>query len=312
MKLVIILYLIVGIAYASSLIKNRKGTLLQFPVNVLAGPLFIIGVLYKTIFLRQHTNKFSYAVLKNKSVVLFDLDGTILDNQGLWYEAINSVLKSVQPAVIISENSIVGVPLENILKDIRQSYSLDVNLTDADIIGRINQKYIEIINSLPEVTPREGFMELITFLISVKKLKVGLVTNSERSIIDITLNKLGLDGVFDLTLAGSEVSHKKPSPDCYILAAKKLGASADRILIFEDSITGVAAATGAEMDTIVIWDKVIPIDKYPNYEKRIVGFYPDFEGILPLIKTDFATEFENLKKDAAENEEFYQEMSTKI
>lgn len=53
-----------------------------------------------------------------------------------------------------------------------------------------------------------------------------------------------------LVIAAEDVARSKPSPECYRLAAARLGVAAERCLVFEDSTHGVAAARGAGMDVI--------------------------------------------------------------
>lgn len=53
-------------------------------------------------------------------------------------------------------------------------------------------------------------------------------------------------------VTAEDVTNSKPAPDCYLLAAERLGARADRCLVLEDTEHGVAAARAAGMDVIAI------------------------------------------------------------
>ena len=55
-----------------------------------------------------------------------------------------------------------------------------------------------------------------------------------------------------LMVAGEDVSHGKPAPDCFLLAAKRLGVDIGDCLVFEDAPAGIAAAEAAGASVMVI------------------------------------------------------------
>ncbi len=85
-----------------------------------------------------------------------------------------------------------------------------------------------------------GAIKLVTDL-QASGVATGLVSASPRNIVDAVLENLG-GTLFPFSLSSDDVKNTKPHPDCYLLAAKKSGADITRCLIFEDSLTGVAAA----------------------------------------------------------------------
>lgn len=78
----------------------------------------------------------------------------------------------------------------------------------------------------------------------------GVATTSPRSRLEVTLRAAGLDGAFDATAAGDEVSRGKPDPDVYLLAAERLGVPAGECVAIEDTGFGARAAVAAGMRTI--------------------------------------------------------------
>jgi HAD superfamily hydrolase (TIGR01509 family) len=58
-------------------------------------------------------------------------------------------------------------------------------------------------------------------------------------------------GRFSLVLAGDIVKAKKPAPDIYLLAAERLGVTAEECVVVEDSQNGLEAATAAHMKCVV-------------------------------------------------------------
>ena len=53
-------------------------------------------------------------------------------------------------------------------------------------------------------------------------------------------------------ITAEDVERSKPDPQCFQLAAKRLGVDADRCVVFEDSVAGVLAANAAGMRTISV------------------------------------------------------------
>jgi beta-phosphoglucomutase-like phosphatase (HAD superfamily) len=64
--------------------------------------------------------------------------------------------------------------------------------------------------------------------------------------------RLGLRALFGAIVTGDEVARRKPAPDLYLEAARRLGADPARSIAIEDSGPGVAAARAAGMKTIAI------------------------------------------------------------
>jgi beta-phosphoglucomutase-like phosphatase (HAD superfamily) len=90
-------------------------------------------------------------------------------------------------------------------------------------------------------------------------LRCALVTSSERPLMDAVLDQLDgarsgahrggararRNGPFDVTVCAADVTHPKPHPEPYLLAARLLGADPARCVVLEDAPTGVASAEAA-------------------------------------------------------------------
>jgi len=85
-----------------------------------------------------------------------------------------------------------------------------------------------------------GAIELVREL-AAHGISTALVSASPRIIVDAVLDNLG-GSPFPFSISSDDVINTKPHPDAYLLAAKKSGAEISNSLIFEDSLTGVAAA----------------------------------------------------------------------
>jgi len=77
-------------------------------------------------------------------------------------------------------------------------------------------------------------------------MKMAIASSADKVKILINLREIGLDAdLFQTIVNGQEVERKKPFPDIYFLAAKKLGLNPEECLVIEDAISGVSAAKAA-------------------------------------------------------------------
>jgi HAD superfamily hydrolase (TIGR01509 family) len=88
-----------------------------------------------------------------------------------------------------------------------------------------------------------GALELVRELQS-RGVKTGLVSASPRNIVDAVLDNLGHD-LFPFSISSDDVEKTKPNPDCYLKAAVMTDSDIQNCLVFEDSLTGMQAATSS-------------------------------------------------------------------
>lgn len=81
--------------------------------------------------------------------------------------------------------------------------------------------------------------------LKAKGYKMALVTSSRRAAVDHHLGLTGMSETFDTIVASEDVSHHKPDPAPYLLAATRLGVDPARCAVFEDSDLGVKAGVTA-------------------------------------------------------------------
>jgi HAD superfamily hydrolase (TIGR01509 family) len=101
------------------------------------------------------------------------------------------------------------------------------------------------------IKPFPGVLRLLNAL-QKGNFKLGLVSSAPKENINLVLSDLDLEGIFDCVVFGQEVSESKPSPQIYLLAAKKLGVTPNDCMVIEDSPLGVKAAKTAGMKCLAI------------------------------------------------------------
>ncbi|MEV4974143.1 HAD family hydrolase [Streptomyces scopuliridis] len=195
--------------------------------------------------------------------VLLDMDGTLVDTEGFWWEAEVEVFKAL--GHVLDETwreVVVGGPMTRSASFLIEATGAAITLAELTVL--LNDTFEDRIGRDLPLMP--GANRLLTEL-AAHDVPTALVSASHRRIIDRVLASLGPEN-FALTVAGDEVPRTKPHPDPYLLAARGLGADPARCAVIEDTATGVAAAEAAGCRVIAV-PSVAPIA--PAAGRTIVG-----------------------------------------
>ncbi|KTD42179.1 HAD family hydrolase [Legionella parisiensis] len=187
--------------------------------------------------------------------IIFDFDGVILDSEPLHYEACCHVLKSLGITISYSEymKKYLGFSDKDMFP--RLLSNVGVHCSDKEIKQLIQQKamaYINIIHNRDPIPLIVDFEQFI-FKISLKINKIGICSGSSLAEITAVLSKVRqgkLHAYFDTIVTSEDVQTGKPSPEGYLLAAKRLKVVPGRCLVIEDTLHGVKAAKAAGMQVI--------------------------------------------------------------
>jgi HAD superfamily hydrolase (TIGR01509 family) len=195
--------------------------------------------------------------------VLFDMDGLLVDSEPLWFEVESAVMARLGGSWGERDQAaLVGGSLDK---------SLDYLLAKATrpasraTVGRWMVEGMVELLSTREVPVMPGARQLLTEVAGAG-VPYGLVTSSERPVMEAVLSRLAV--TFPVTVCGDDVSHSKPDPEPYLLAAAKLGADPGGCVAIEDSPNGVAAAEGAGCITVAV-PSIVPIP--PANGRTVVG-----------------------------------------
>ena len=186
------------------------------------------------------------------------MDGLLVDTEPLWFEVESGVMArlggSWGPA---DQQALVGGSLNKSL-----DYLLDKATRPAsrDTVARwMVEGMVELLTTRP-VPVLPGARELIAE-VAAAGVPYGLVTSSERPVMEAVLARLEV--TFPVTVCGDDVSHSKPDPEPYLLAAAKVGADPRQCVALEDSPNGVAAAEAAGCMTVAV-PSLVPIPPAPT------------------------------------------------
>ena len=176
--------------------------------------------------------------------VLFDMDGVLVDTEcQMCLAAIamfNELGVTVQPEDFLP---FVGAGENRYLGGVAEKYGVELDIEAAKF--RAYTIYGELVKGRLEPLP--GVREFIGRC-REKGIKTVVATSADLMKMEINLREISLPAEsFDATVNGLEVVHKKPSPEIYLLAARKVGISPEHCLVVEDAINGVQAAKAAGM-----------------------------------------------------------------
>jgi HAD superfamily hydrolase (TIGR01509 family) len=185
--------------------------------------------------------------------VLLDMDGTLVDTEGFWWDVEVEVFASLGHTLDESwRHVVVGGPMTRSAGFLLEATGAEITLADLTVL--LNDGFESRIDRALPLMP--GASRLLAEL-HEHGIPTALVSASHRRIIDRVLTVLGAHH-FALSVAGDEVTRTKPFPDPYLLAAAGLGAHPARCAVVEDTSTGVAAAEAAGCHVVAV-PSVAPI-----------------------------------------------------
>lgn len=190
--------------------------------------------------------------------VLLDMDGTLVDTEGFWWDAEMAVFAELGHTLNDAwRHVVVGGPMTRSAGFLIEATGADITLPELTVL--LNDAFEKRISSSLPLMP--GAARLLAEL-AAHDVPAALVSASHRRIIDRVLHSLG-PANFRLTVAGDEVSRTKPHPDPYLLAAAGLDAEPARCAVIEDTATGVTSAEAAGCHVVAV-PSVSPIEPAPR------------------------------------------------
>jgi HAD superfamily hydrolase (TIGR01509 family) len=181
------------------------------------------------------------------TVVVFDLDGVLVDSEQVW-DAVREELAHERggdwhPG---AQRDMMGMSSPEWSRYMHDR----IGLTEPP--GEINrvvvERMLERYHAGPPWIP--GALDAVHRMAG--RFTLGLASSSNRELIDAVLAAGGIGGLFGATVSSEEVARGKPSPDVYLEAARRIGADPADCVAVEDSHNGIRSAKAAGMTCIAI------------------------------------------------------------
>ncbi|MEU4211155.1 HAD family phosphatase [Streptomyces sp. NPDC026206] len=201
--------------------------------------------------------------------VLLDMDGTLVDTEGFWWEVEVAVFAELGHQLLEEwREVVVGGPMTRSASFLIKATGARIAVAELSVL--LNTRFAEMIGRGVPLMP--GARRLLAEL-AAHSVPTALVSASHRTIIDRVLHSLGPQH-FTLTVAGDELARTKPHPDPYLLAAARLGVDPARCAVVEDTMTGVTAAEAAGCRVVAV-PSLAPIP--PALGRTVVGSLEDVD-----------------------------------
>ena len=184
--------------------------------------------------------------------VIFDLDGVIVDTAHYHFLAWKRLANELGIDLTLEDNErLKGVSRMHSL-DIILSLGKDITLSPHEKEQLANKKNTWFVDYVERMSPDEIFPGVKGLLqqLRAKGIKVGLASSSKNA--QTILQLLRIVNEFDTIVDGTMITHSKPDPEIFLLAAQKLSLDPKDCLVFEDAEAGVEAAIAAGMKCIGI------------------------------------------------------------
>jgi len=209
---------------------------------------------------------------------LFDMDGLLIDSEPLWLAAEADVMQRLggQPWTQEDQHALLGGSLQ---KTVRYLLAKATEPQPPEVVAGWLMTGIEDRVRRTGVPMQPGARDLVAAA-AAAGLPYALVTSSERSFMDVVLASTGLR--FDVTVCADDVSHTKPDPEPYLLAAKLLGVDPGQCVVLEDSPNGVASAEAAGCRVFAV-PSLVPIPPAPGRTvvRSLLDVRVSADGISP-------------------------------
>jgi HAD superfamily hydrolase (TIGR01509 family) len=179
--------------------------------------------------------------------VVFDLDGLLLDSEQVWDEVRQALTRERGGRW----HDRAQADMMGMSSTEWSSYMHDeLRLTEPPeelnrlVVERMQERYRErlpLIDGAVDAVRRIG-----------EQWPLGLASSSNRELIDLALELMGVADLFRVAVSSEEVERGKPAPDVYLEAARRLGVAPEQAVAIEDSGAGIGAAKAADMRVIVV------------------------------------------------------------
>jgi HAD superfamily hydrolase (TIGR01509 family) len=179
--------------------------------------------------------------------VVFDLDGLLLDTEQVWDEVREALTRERGGRWHDrAQSDMMGMSSTEWSQYMHDVLGLSEPPDELNrlVVERMQDRYRE---RLPVV---DGAVEAVRRIGA--RWPLGLASSSNRPLIDLALERMGVSDLFQATVSSEEVGRGKPAPDVYLEVARRLGVRPENVVAIEDSASGIRSAKSAGMRVIAI------------------------------------------------------------
>ena len=197
--------------------------------------------------------------------VIFDMDGLLIDSEraalACWRESAAAQSLALDDTLWLSMVGLHEAGCAKLLDDMFGAAQAE-RLTLA-----CKQRYDAL---LEQGLPLKSGVHALLQNLSDLDVPLAVATSTRGERARIKLERSGIDHFFKHVITSSDVTHAKPAPDLYLLAAKRLGIPPGECIALEDSEFGVRAASAAGLRVIHVPD-LVPASEFSRSLATVVS-----------------------------------------
>jgi len=185
----------------------------------------------------------------DSKAVIFDLDGTLLDNNSYHLKSWLEYLKSIGRSITEQEYNanINGRTNTDVIK-----YIYGRQMSDEEILKYTLEKealYRELYK--PFIKPIDGLIDFLR-IVKEKEIPMAIATSGIQPNIDFMFEEVPIRQYFQEVVNSSHIKKGKPDPEIYLKTSSLLKVPPRSCLVFEDAVVGIKAAKAAGMKVIAV------------------------------------------------------------
>lgn len=238
-------------------------------------------------------------MIKNKKVIIFDMDGTLIDSIGIWNDIDKELIETLGNTKIDNVN--IGKQRDTKLKEYRKCDDayleycgfLKEKYNMKNTKEEIKQLRYEIANKyLKEKIDYKPNADTLLKYLKQKGYILAIATTTNEHAIEIYKNfnkniikKAKFEDVFSVIYSKNDVAKIKPDAEVHYKILEKLNVKPEECLIVEDSLVGIEAANNANIEVVAIYDKYSDCDR-EEINKLSQYQFANFSEMLNYIKSE--------------------------